>query len=97
MAAGGDSQWAHLLRPRTPEDLTAVFILLSFATLAAFMPAQNDTWWHLAAGRRIAETRTNRARRPFLVDRRRELLAEIPNGWHNWCSTPCIAPAAWCC
>jgi len=57
MTPEDDSRWAHLLRPRTLEALAACFILLSFATLAAFMPAQNDTWWHLAAGRRIAETR----------------------------------------
>jgi hypothetical protein len=51
-----ESRWVRLLRPRTFEALTASLVLLSFATLAAFMPAQNDTWWNLAAGRRIAET-----------------------------------------
>ena len=55
-ADGGESHWTRLLRPRTPEALTASLILLAFAALAAFMPAQNDTWWNLAAGRRIVET-----------------------------------------
>jgi hypothetical protein len=45
-----------LLRPRTPEALVASLILLMFVVLAAFSPAQNDTWWHLAAGRRMAAT-----------------------------------------
>src|SRR5215208_6892027 len=47
---------ADLLRPRTSEALTASLILLSFIMLSAFSPAQNDTWWHLATGRRIAAT-----------------------------------------
>ena len=50
-----ENRWAHLFLPRTPEALMAGLVLLSFTVLAAFMPAQNDTWWHLATGRRIAE------------------------------------------
>jgi len=44
------------VQPRTPEALAASLILLTLTVLAAFSPAQNDTWWHLATGRRIAAT-----------------------------------------
>jgi hypothetical protein len=46
-------QW--LVRFDTPHFLAAELLLL-VVTLACFSLAQNDTYWHLAAGRRMAET-----------------------------------------
>ena len=44
-----------LRRPYTTEALAASAVMLVFLTLAGLLPAQNDTWWHLATGRAIVQ------------------------------------------
>jgi hypothetical protein len=40
----------------TVERLLAMEAFVLIATIALLVPAQNDTWWHLAAGRDMVET-----------------------------------------
>jgi hypothetical protein len=42
------------LQPLSLERLTAAVAFVLVATLACLIPVQNDTWWHLAAGRDMA-------------------------------------------
>ena len=39
-----------LWRGPTFDRLTVVLLFVAIATAACFMPAQNDTWWHLREG-----------------------------------------------
>ena len=51
-----DARWSALLRPRSAEALVGGLALLFLLALAGIMPAQNDTWWNLAAGRQIVSS-----------------------------------------
>jgi hypothetical protein len=51
-----DARWSALLRPRSVEALVGSLAVLFLFALAGVMPAQNDTWWHLAAGRQIVSS-----------------------------------------
>ena len=42
------------LQPLSLDRLTAAVAFVLVATLACLIPVQNDTWWHLAAGRDMA-------------------------------------------
>ncbi len=52
-----DAHWSALLRPRSAEALVGSLAVLFLLALAGIMPAQNDTWWNLAAGRDIVTSR----------------------------------------
>lgn len=41
----------------TDDALAPALLFIAFAALALCMPPQNDTWWHLRAGREMIETR----------------------------------------
>jgi hypothetical protein len=44
-----------LMAPDSADDLIASLLFLVIVVLACFIPAQNDTWWNLAAGREMWE------------------------------------------
>jgi hypothetical protein len=52
-----DARWSSLLRPRSTEAFVGSLAVLFLLALAGIMPAQNDTWWNLAAGRQIVSSR----------------------------------------
>ncbi|PWH14188.1 MAG: hypothetical protein DDG58_12895 [Ardenticatenia bacterium] len=65
-----------------PLSLTRVLSILVFIaifTMAVRMPADTDTWWHLASGRYIIEHRTIPSTDPFSHTRQGELW--IDHGW----------------
>jgi hypothetical protein len=44
------------VRRLTDDAFSSALLFIAFAALALCMPPQNDTWWHLRAGREMIET-----------------------------------------
>ncbi|MGH9722629.1 MAG: hypothetical protein ACRD8O_20655 [Bryobacteraceae bacterium] len=65
----------------TFERFAAILFFMAVACAACLMPAQNDTWWHLRAGKEILQTGTVQLRDSF--------SHTVTNGYwpdHEWLS-----------
>ncbi len=69
----------HLRRGISFADMAVGMLFVAFAVLAALMPAQNDTFWHLRAGADI--WRTGEVPR---VDHYSHTFAGAPWPDHEW-------------
>jgi hypothetical protein len=63
--SAGAGTCVGILSRLTFEKFTATLFLTAVALAACLMPAQNDTWWHLRAGKEILDTGSIRLRDSF--------------------------------